>query len=361
MKKWLSVFIFLLAVSGMSVQAQDFTLKSGSYQSGTYAGDNEEDYNYYMVKTNKKGYLAITAKTSDHKNLFVDICDQNKQVVASDISIEDKKNVLHACDKSKVYYIRVKGTQGITYKISYKITTLNLKYAKKYTYTVTNASLQEKQQVVIPMKVSNSGILHFMVNTSNPLTVKYYNSKKKAVSENATMIKKNLSGIGIASKGKYYVHLYNPENTTIGTTTLKDIKYQVDNVFKIRNGSKGKAKSLSKGKYVRMLVPAGKKTTAWFKIRITKKQKLNISIDSQMMQNNGKNLQLYICNNKGKKLNVNPIIINGESSVIYKKKYIMKYPKTVFGTTSAFPEGTYYIKVESKTKTSSGAFKIKWN
>ena len=39
----------------------------------------------------------------------------------------------------------------------------------------------------------------------------------------------------------------------------------------------------------------------------------------------------------------------------------MKYPKTVFGTTSAFPEGTYYIKVESKTKTSSGAFKIKWN
>ena len=103
MKKWLSVFIFLLAVSGMSVQAQDFTLKSGSYQSGTYAGDNEEDYNYYMVKTNKKGYLAITAKTSDHKNLFVDICDQNKQVVASDISIEDKKTVLHACDKSKVY------------------------------------------------------------------------------------------------------------------------------------------------------------------------------------------------------------------------------------------------------------------
>ena len=200
-----------------------------------------------------------------------------------------------------------------------------------------------------------------MVNTSNPLTVKYYNSKKKAISENTVMLKKDLSGIGIASKGKYYVHIYNPENTIIGTTTLKNIKYQMDNIFTMKNGSKGKAKLLSKGKYVRMLIPAGKKTTGWFKIKISKKQKLNITIDSQMMQNNGKNLQLYICNNKGKKLNVNPIIINGESSVIYKKKYVMKYPKTVFGTTSAFPEGTYYIKIESKTKTSSGAFKIKWN
>ena len=60
------------------------------------------------------------------------------------------------------------------------------------------------------------------------------------------------------------------------------------------------------------------------------------------------------------KINTAPIVIDGETSVIYKKKYIMKYPKTTFGTTAEFPEGTYYILVESKTKISSGAYSIKW-
>ena len=79
-----------------------------------------------------------------------------------------------------------------------------------------------------------------------------------------------------------------------------------------------------------------------------------------MLQNNGKNLQIYICNENGKKINNTPIVIDGEASAIYKKKYILKYPSTTFGTTAAFPEGTYYLKVESKTKTSSGSYSIKW-
>ena len=45
---------------------------------------------------------------------------------------------------------------------------------------------------------------------------------------------------------------------------------------------------------------------------------------------------------------------------VYKKKYKMEYPVKTFGTTAKFPEGTYYLKVESKTKTSSGAYRIKW-
>ena len=80
-----------------------------------------------------------------------------------------------------------------------------------------------------------------------------------------------------------------------------------------------------------------------------------------MLQNKGKNLRLFICNSAGKKLNSSPIIIDGETVVYYKKKYKMEYPVKAFGTTAKFPEGTYYLKVESKTKFSSGAYRIKWD
>ena len=79
-----------------------------------------------------------------------------------------------------------------------------------------------------------------------------------------------------------------------------------------------------------------------------------------MIQNNGKNLQLYICNSNGKKINKNPIVIDGETTAVYKKIYKMEYPVKTFGTTAEFPVGTYYLKVESKTKTSSGSYRIKW-
>ena len=356
------ILLYMLFVPGISVHAEDYILKNNTKMSGTYAGAGEQDYHYYMVQSNKSGYLSITATTSDKQNLNIDICNANKEVVASDISIENKKSIVHTCKKGEIYYIRIKGTEGVTYDISYKIVTFNkLKYAKKYHYTFTNASLSESNMLEIPIKTSNSGILHVMCETDHPLKVRYYLGKRKAISSYKEITKRNLTGIGVLAKKQYYVKFYNPDNTISGTTKIQNLKYQIDSITTAKNTSKVRAKALNKNQYVRTLIPAGKKTTVWYKIKIANKQKLTITLDSQMMQNNGKNLQLYICNSSGKKLNSSPIIINGEASCSYKKKYIMKYPKTVFGTTAAFPEGTYYIKIESKTKTSSGAFQIKWN
>lgn len=362
MKRLFILFLILLTIPNFSVHAKDYILNNGKYEAGTYIGSSEEDYNYYMIKPNKSGYLAITVKTSDQSNLLLDICNENREIIASDISIENKKTVYHACNKGKIYYLKVKGKEGVNFQVSYKMVQLDkFKYAKKYNYTFTNASLQKSDSLQIPIKVQNSGILHFMLETDKPLSVKYYNNRKKVISSDIIMDKKDLSGIGVQAKGKYYIRIYNPENTFSGTTTICNLKYQVDPVAATKNTSKGRAKTLIKNQYARTLVVAGKKTTAWYRIKINKKQKLTITLDSQMMQNNGKNLQLYICNSNGKKINTSPIIISGEATISYKKKYIMKYPKTVFGTTAEFPEGTYYIKIESKTKTSSGAFQIKWN
>lgn len=362
MKKIFWIFIFALCITGTSVHAQDYELKKGKYETGSYAGVNEEDYNYYKIVANSNGYIAITAKTSDKSNLLIDICNDKREVIASEVSIKNKNTVLHNCKKGKVYYIRVKGEEGVTYKISYTIQNLNhLKYAKKYNYTFTNAVLTQQNGFQIPIKTKYSGILQFMCETDNVLKIRYYQGKRKAVSSHKEIKKKSLTGIGVKAGKTYNIKIYNPDNTITGTTTIKDMKYQIDAVTAAGNTSMARAKTLYQNKSVRTLVPAGSKNTMWYKLKITQKQKLTITLESQMMQNNGKNLQLYICDAKGKKLNTSPIIINGEASCSYKKKYIMKYPKTVFGTTAEFPTGTYYIKVESKTKTSSGAIEIKWN
>lgn len=361
MKKAALLFL-LLFLPCMNVSAQDYTLKNGKAVTGTYSGSNEEDFNYYLVTPSKSGYLAITAKTSDKKKLRIDICDKDKKVIASDIGIANNKTVLHKASKKKQYYLRIKGTEGSTYRISYKIKTLEkLVYAKKYNYTFTNASFNnQKNAIYLKVRTSRSGILHFMCNADSGVTVKYLNSKKKAISSNSLLYKKVLTGIGVQANKNYYIKLWKPESVTSGTTTIQNIKYQIDSVSSSNSNKKSKARTLSKGKYTNTLVPAGKTTTSWYKMKVTKKQKLSITVESRLLQNNGKNLKLYICNTNGKKINKKPIVIAGEASAVYKKKYIMKYPKTTFATTVAFPQGTYYLRVESNTKTTSGSYRIKW-
>lgn len=358
------LFLCILFFPCLNVNAQEYTLKSGKAVEGTYAGVNEEDYNYYRIKTSKVNYLEITAKTSNKKELVIDICDENKEIIASNIAIPNNKTVLHKAENNKIYYLKIKGTEGVTYKISYKANSKEfstLKYAKKYNYIFTNASFcKEKNAILLKIKANQPGILHFMCDTDDEIVVKYLDSKKKSISKNILMNKKGLSGIGVQPNKLYYIKMWKPENTISGTTAINSIKYQIDFVSSTNGASRRNARTLAKDKYMNTLVPAGKTTTSWYKLKVTNKQKLSITIESHMLQNNGKNLQIYICNSNGKKINSNPIVIGGEASALYKKKYVLKYPKTTFGTTAAFPEGIYYLKVESKTKTTSGSYSIKW-
>lgn len=340
------------------VKAQDISLSSGKKANGTYA----EDYNYYAIKATSSDFLAISVKTSDKQPLLMDICDAERNVIASDIIVPDKKTVLHKADKGVLYYVRIKGTEGVNYTISYKMQKLNqLKYAKKTSYLFTNASFNnETCALYFKMKSNQSGILHFMFDTDSELNVKFVEGKKKALSDTFVVNGHAFSGIGVNAKKTVYAKVWKSEPTNAGVTSLTGVKYQVDFVNTVNASSRGKARKLRKGAFTETLVPAGKKTVSWFKINNNKASKLSITVESRMLQNKGKNLRLYICNASGKKLNSDPIIISGETSVIYKKKYVMKYPETTFGTTAKFPKGTYYILVESKTKKSSGSYRIKW-
>ena len=386
-KTFIIIFLLTMIFPCITSHAADVTMKSGKNVTGKYAG--AEDYNYYAIKATSSNFIAITAKTSNKKNLELDICDSNKEVIASNLSIPNKKTLFHRASKGKKYYLRIRGTEGQSYTISYKMKSIDtMKYAKKYNYIFTNASFTgEKNALFFKIKASQSGILQFMFETSNGVNVKIVDSKKKALSDVFVVSDNAFSGIGVKGNKVVYAKVWKEENSNEdavdenivsdnvieqsdteqsesngidGITSFKNVKYQIRYISTSNGSTRKKAKSLSKGKFTEALVPAGKSTTSWYKLKISKKHALSVTIESRMLQNKGKNLQLYICNSSGKKLNTSPIIVNGEATVTYKKKYVMNYPKTTFGTTASFPEGTYYLRVESKTKLSSGSYRIKW-
>ena len=361
-KRLLLLFLLLLFIPALEVNAADYDLKHNKNKSGTYAGDEEGAYHYYKVKPSKNGFIAITVNTSDSKALVIDICNSNREVIASDISIGHKKTVLHKVEKKKTYYLRIKGTPNVTYKIKYKMNTFGtLTYAKKYTYTFTNASFKTKKDaILLKIKSSMNGNLNFMCKTDVPITAQYLNSKKKVVSKNLILLNNNLSGIGVRADKVYYIRLWNPEKTSVGTTTISNMKYQIKVAPKLSNSSRGSSYALSNNTYKEVLVPADAKSTYWFNVKLEKDQKLSVYIESRILQMTGSCLQLDLYNRDGKRMTSKSIKIDEESYATYKKKkYKMNYPvKSI--TTGKLPEDTYYVRVVSKSKKTSGSFRIKW-
>lgn len=362
-KTFLLLLLFLLLIPSKNVHANDYTLKSGKSIKASYAGDMEDNYNYFKIVPSKSGYIAIKVTTSNKQPLLVDICNENKEVAASEIKIANKQTVLHKAKKGKTYYVKIKGVKNATYSISYKIDTFSsLTYAKKYNYTFTNASFtNEGNPLLLKMKTTKSGVLNFMCNTNNKLVAKYYNSKKKAVTNNILLDSNNLSGIGVRSKAVYYIKLWNVGNSTSGTTTIKNIKFQIKGLESAKNTTRGKSIILDKSKKNKKkesLVIADKQNTFWYKIKLQKKQKLSISIESRLLQNNGSYLLLDFYNSKGKKITKKSIVIDDEAYATYrKKKYVMHYPKKKI-VTGTLPKGNYYVRVVSKSKKTSGSFSI---
>ncbi len=360
------IFLFILSLlffmPVMEVQAQDYNMKAGKTIKAGYAGKEETAYHYFKVKPSKNGYIAITAKTSDESALVMDICNDKRETVATDISIFHKKTVLHKVKKAKTYYLRIKGTPDVTYSISYKMNTFSqLSYAKKYSYTFTNASLKSKSDgLLLKIKCNYAGNLNFMCSTKSKLKSQYLNSKKKVISNTDSLKGNCLTGIGAKADKTYYIRLWNAEKTTSGTTTISNMKYQIKNVTPSYNNSRGKSYTLTKNTYKESFVPADAKSTYWYKVNLTKDQKLSIYVESRILQMNGSCLQLDLYNRDGKKITSKSIKIDEEAYAVYKKKkYKMKYPVKNL-TTGKLPSDTYYIRIVSKSKKTSGSFRVKW-
>lgn len=362
-KSFLLLFLLLLFVPCKNVNAKDYTLKYGKEKKAGYAGADETAYNYFKFVPSKNGFAEIKVKTSDKGKLQFDICDSNREMIAENIEVSNKKTVLHRVKKGKVYYIRTKGKEGATHTLSYDIKAIDkLTYAENYSYTFTNESFcNEKNAILFKIKAKNSGNLSLMCNASDNVVIKYLDSKKKKIS-NISLIKgKSLTGIGVLKNKVYYIKLWKQEKEIEGTTKISDLKYQIKKISVKNNTTRKNAITLLKGKKSELLVPAGKKTSAWYKFTLNKKQTVYLTLESGLYCNDGDFIRFDLCNAKGKKLNTSDMINSEEVKASYNKKKLKFVYRGIEYQAKKLPKGTYYIRVKSNSKTTSGSCRVKWN
>ncbi|MFG6383344.1 MAG: hypothetical protein K1V96_03680 [Lachnospiraceae bacterium] len=143
---------------------------------------------------------------------------------------------------------------------------------------------------------------------------------------------------------------------------------EVKSVKKGSNTSKTKAKTLSKNKDVTGVILANDKKVDWYKIKLTKKQKINLTYKvktngarlsgSSIYYDNG--IKITLCKSNGKAIGGSTL-----ASLKYPSDTITYYTKVTNTFTGqswqeGLNKGTYYVRVERYNASSSGSYTIKW-
>ena len=143
-------------------------------------------------------------------------------------------------------------------------------------------------------------------------------------------------------KGRTYYIRVKGENGVKLSRTFKKVK-QTSGI------SREKAKKLSKNKTITAIVPAGISNTDWYKVTLTKKQRLNLYYNVKTRGS----FKISIYSSKQ---------LIGSKNLYYTQKLrkLTLYIKTS-GKKTGLDKGTYFIKVERANSDSSGYYKLKWN
>lgn len=141
------------------------------------------------------------------------------------------------------------------------------------------------------------------------------------------------------------------------------IRVKSDNAVKLarefkkvkdKSGSlKTNAYSLKKNKTSVGLIPAGSVNADWYKINLTKKQKINLYYNAKISGTGG-SFRISVYADK-RLIGVRNIYYTSSQRRIT----LCQYNKTTRKTTS-LNTGVYYLKIERANLTSSGYYKIKW-
>lgn len=279
----------------------------GSY--GYLYGGSTSDVRYYGVKAEKTYYVGAKSRLPYQGEFEVNLATACTYADGADRTLSNKKNVIVGVNKS-----------GQTNRFKIK--------AKETGYITVN------------FKSFNG-------------KVTLQDSKKKSIS-NALSINSNSTYAGAAAKravfgvekGKtYYIKV-----EAGMSKNAYQIGYKETKVSDKSGAKKEKALSMkSKKKYTGLAI-AGKSTTDWYKFKLTKKQVVNW----ECYMDGCDNMTITICNSKGKKIS---------SQKIYRSSGFgktLKIYSTVNGKKGKWTKGTYYIKITTSSKKSSGYYTLKW-
>lgn len=188
--------------------------------------------------------------------------------------------------------------------------------------------------------------------------VTFCNSKKKALGEANEAWSTNYSkawgytrSYGVKKGQTYYFAVVSNGGVKITAS--------VTAVAKSTANSKSKAKSVEKGKTAKGVIIAGDSKADWYKIKLTKSEKLKIAFTCKSNGDNDKYGVKFTFYDTDGKMWTNNSYSYVSPQVPSDGMTITMVDKS--GTKFAIPSGTYYVKVERLNKQSSGYYTFKWS
>lgn len=304
------------------------------------------------INMNYKGLLNIkltgkSVPSSTTITLYSDEACTSKVGYSSYLSSSSMEDNLEADVPAKgTYYLKLElssyaegdATVTITpYSISSEAKTLNNKawigsYPMSYDDQISHKITINKPGYI---KVEGASLTEY----SPSISVTLLNSKKAILSDSVYLTSTGGYATYFAvNKGTYYINAK--------ASDVYQLRYSFVAVTDKASSSKSKATTIGKGKTIKGLVQAtdSTKKTDWYKVKLTKKQKLGLNI--------------YAKSNDSIKFEIIPasknVILWGSIITLY------DYEGGEYSTKESMPVGTYYIKVTKTVKTSSGYYTIKF-
>lgn len=280
---------------------------------------------YNRVNVAKTGYIAITQSNVSARSMSTELCNSAKNVIARE-GLSANKTYYYPVKKG-VYYIKTSAVNGIWSKLKYSfVTDIKMSNNKvKEVYTYGNATLYFK------FKAAKTGSMKLYNTSEYGSDFTLCNSKKKALTRDSFLSRSNITYT--VKKGTTYLIKV---DDTIGEHIK--IKYKISGVSVKKNTKKSKAVTLKKKKTIKGVTIVGKRTSYWYKFKVTKAKKLNIATK---FAGTGK------CS----------ITVYRGSKRIHTYNNVDSRTKKLY-TTGKLSKGTYYLKI-TPDKLSAVSYSLK--
>lgn len=281
---------------------------------------------YARVNVTYNGFIGVAQQNTKGSSVSVALCNSAKNVLVN-----------KSISANKVYYYPVKkGTYYIkTDGIFDGITTVKYILTGGFSATQNNmltVPLLGTMTYDVKFKAEKTGLLSLTQFNHTSFYVTLLNSKKKALSPSYFNWGET-NNYAVKKGSTYYFRL----NASIGNDD-RSISYSIAGASAPKNTSKKKAITLKKGKTKNIVLLAGDKKTHYFKIKMTKKKKLNLTFTTA-----GHGDFTYDLIKGSKRVAIRRSSTNGPVKSVSKLK-----------------KGTYYFRIKLNTKSkSSGRFTLK--
>ncbi len=313
-----------VSISPYLVSSAERTLKYNTWSAMAPSYNSRQMYAKVNVTSN--GYIGVVQQNTKGSSETVALCNSAKNVIASKGIAVNK--VYYYPVKKGTYYIRTQGIyDGIT-TVKY-VTTSGFSASQNKMLTVP---LMGTMTYDVKFKAEKTGLLTLTQYNNTSFYITLLNSKKKALSL-SSFNWGEANSYAVKKGSTYYFRL----NASIGSED-RSISYSISGASASKNTSKKKAITLKKGKTKNIVILSGDKKTHYFKIKMTKKKKLNLSFTTAGHGDFSYDL------------------IKGNKRVAIRRSGTNGPVKSV----SKLKKGTYYFRIKLNTKSkSSGKFTLK--